>query len=62
MTAPDPFLSTAEVAQILACDPDTVRKAIRRGHLAALTYGAVIRIRQSALDAFIDRHMTRGAA
>lgn len=56
----DPALTTVEAAAVLACNAETVRRAIKRGDLHAFQYGAVLRIRRSDLDAFIAAHTTGG--
>jgi excisionase family DNA binding protein len=59
MTA-DPFLTTEQVAEQLACSADTVLREIAlgpdRGGLRSFRRGRVIRIRQSWLDAYVDAH------
>lgn len=54
MTAP--LLTPAQVAEELACSPDSVLRAIARGDLAALKYGRLVRVGRADLDAFIASH------
>lgn len=42
-------LTIAQVAERLQCSPDTVRREIARGHLKAVRFGRLIRIRESDL-------------
>jgi excisionase family DNA binding protein len=52
---PEPeFLSTREVADLLGVSPETVKKLVRGGGLEAFRIGSRIRIRRTALDAFIE--------
>jgi excisionase family DNA binding protein len=55
----DPFLTSAQAAEQLACSDESIRRAIKRGDLTAVTYGRLVRIRQSELDRFITAHSTR---
>lgn len=57
MTA-DPFLTVDEVATELRCVGETVRRAIAAGRLVAFRDGALIRIRRSALDSYLERQST----
>lgn len=56
------MLTSAEVAEQLACSDESVRRAIKRGDLRAMKYGRLLRIPQSELDRFIAAHMTGGEA
>ncbi len=58
MTTPADFLTTAEVAELLRCSDESVRRAIRSGDLEAVQFGHVIRIRREAFDAFLQQHTT----
>lgn len=60
MTAtPDVWLTPDEVATELRCSHDTVLRAIRRGDLTAVRYGArLVRVSRAELDAFLARHTT----
>lgn len=60
MTA-DPFLSPDDVADELRCSADSVLRAVARGDLIAVKYGRLVRIRRSALDAFLAAHTTGDA-
>jgi excisionase family DNA binding protein len=51
--------TVGEIAQRLRVDVKTVRKWIRKGELAAIDIGGEYRIRQSALDDFIQRRERR---
>lgn len=58
MTVTDPFLTSAQAAEQLACSDESIRRAIKRGDLTAVSYGRLLRIRQSELDRFITAHST----
>ncbi|MCU1592149.1 MAG: Helix-turn-helix domain [Frankiales bacterium] len=56
--ADDPFLSTSEAAKVLSWSRDSVLRAIDAGALEGLRYGRLVRVRRSALDAFIAANTT----
>lgn len=59
--APPPaYLSTAEVARLLAWSPDSVLRAIHRGDLPAVRYGRLFTVERAGLEAFIERHTVQG--
>ena len=60
--AGDTLLSVEEVAKQLAVHPDTVRKWIRTGEIEAISLGgpAGYRIRQSAVDKFLNDRTSKG--
>lgn len=57
-TASAPWLTVEDVAAQLNCSAETVRRAVRRGHLRALRYGGLWRIDPAERDAFIAKHMS----
>lgn len=60
MASADPFLTIAEAAEQLRVSDESIRRAIRRGSLTAFADGRIVRIRQSALDAYIEAGTQRG--
>lgn len=52
------YLKPAEVADILGCSAESVRRAIKRGDLRAFVDGRLVRISRADLDAYIARHTT----
>ena len=50
------FFTVAEVAESIGVSVRTVRRWIKRGELVAHHFGAVVRIAESDLKAFIARH------
>lgn len=60
MTRPG-WLTVAEIAAELRVDPETVRRMIRRGDLAAFRYGSCLRVKRTDLDAFISARMGRAS-
>jgi excisionase family DNA binding protein len=50
------FFTVAEVAEFVGVSVRTVRRWIKSGELVAHHIGAVVRIAQSDLKAFIGRH------
>jgi excisionase family DNA binding protein len=55
------WLTVEQVAENWSCSTETVRRAIRRGDLPALRYGALWRISQDALTAFESKHTRKTA-
>jgi excisionase family DNA binding protein len=52
---PDELLTVDEVAETLKLNPQTIRNMVDRGELGAVRVGKRrVRIRQSALDAFLE--------
>lgn len=62
MSAPpdSAYLTTAEVAAVLACSPDTVLRAIARGDLTAVRYGRMVRVERAGLEEFLAAHAVQG--
>ena len=63
--AEDQWLTVSEVAERLRVNEVTVRRWIQRGELVALNVGGrrpEYRVRQTALDAFIDAREGKAAA
>jgi excisionase family DNA binding protein len=58
--AGDDFLTTTEVAELLACSRDTVIRAVDAGDIEAVRYGRLIRIRRSEFDRFLEAYTTSG--
>ena len=50
----DPVLTVEGAADILQLHPFTVLKLIKKGKLKASRIGRVYRIRESAIDSFLD--------
>lgn len=48
----DPLLTVDQVAELLAVDPETVRREVRRGRLVASKIGRRLRVDQVDLDAY----------
>jgi excisionase family DNA binding protein len=48
-------MNEQEVAEYLGCDPETVARERRRGHLPFLTIGRMIRIREDQLMIYLER-------
>ena len=57
MTGAD-YLTTEQVAAVLACSPDSVLRAITRGDLPAVKYGRLVRVARRDLEAFLTAHST----
>lgn len=49
-----PLLTVDQVAELVQLDPETVRRAIRRGELVAARIGGRLRIRPEQVDAWVD--------
>ncbi|NYI78702.1 helix-turn-helix domain-containing protein [Nocardioides panzhihuensis] len=49
----DPWLTLTHGAEYADAHPETLRRAIRRGDLAAARFNRNLRIRQSAIDAWM---------
>ena len=54
------FLTPTQVAEELACSPDSVLRAITRGDLPAVKYGRLVRVSRDDLDRFLEQHKTQG--
>ena len=52
MTAPGPFLSTAEIAKRWSVTPATVRNIAKRGELKHTRVGVQLRIRLTDVEAY----------
>jgi excisionase family DNA binding protein len=52
----DNLFSINTAAARLACHPETLRRIIRRGELAAVKVGRTWRVRETDLDAFLNAH------
>lgn len=48
-------LSVVDVAVLLDCHPETVRRLIRRGELRAVRVGRLIRVPREAVTEFLAR-------
>lgn len=61
-----PFLTTSEVADLLAVSPFTVRRLITRGELRAVKYGdspaSPVRVPTDEVTRFLERSQARAAA
>ena len=53
----DPILTVEETAKILSLHPFTVLKLIKVKKLRASKIGRVYRIRESAIDDFLNKHI-----
>jgi len=54
----DPILTVEQAAKVLHLHPLTVLKLIKAKKLKASKIGRVYRIRESAIDTFLDSHAT----
>lgn len=54
----NPVLTVEDVAKILHLHPFTVLKLIRAGKIKASKIGRVYRIRESAIEDFLNKHLT----
>lgn len=54
----DPILTVEEAAKILSLHPFTVLKLIKSKKLRASKIGRVYRIRESAIEDFLNKHST----
>ncbi len=54
----DPVITVEEAAKLLHLHPFTVLKLIKAKRLKAVKIGRVYRIRESALDSFLDASST----
>ncbi len=52
----DNLFSINTAAARLDCHPETLRRIIRRGELAAVKVGRTWRVRETDLDAFLDKN------
>ena len=50
------LLTLAEVEALTGLSGATLRRAIRKGHLACLRFGRAIRITEHDYEAFLQRH------
>jgi len=53
------FFTTEQVASILQVHPFTILKFIKAGKLQGIKIGRVYRIKESAIDAFLEERMTK---
>jgi excisionase family DNA binding protein len=49
------LLSIADVARILDCHPDTVRKLLREGAISTVAYNRRIKFKPADVEALIER-------
>ena len=55
------LLTVRAVAEALSCSPETVLRRVRSGELSAIRLASnALRIRESELEAFLERSMYRG--
>ena len=54
----DPIMTVEDAAKVLRLHPFTVLKLIKSKKLKASKIGRVYRIRESAIEAFLDSHST----
>lgn len=54
----DPVLTVDDAAKVLQLHPFTVLKLIRGGKLKASKIGRVYRVRESAINNFLDKYST----
>ena len=54
------FFTTEQVANILQVHPFTILKFIKSGKLQGIKIGRVYRIKESAIDSFLEERMTKG--
>lgn len=53
----DPLLKAEQVAERLSCSKPQVYQLIRRGILPAVRIETMVRVRNSDLESFIDKHL-----
>ncbi len=58
----EPHYSTQELAELLAVNPETVRRAAASGELRSVRVGRVRRYSQSAVEAWLSRNAEGQAA
>lgn len=54
------LLTLAQVGEILQISRTSVWKLIAEGGLRRLKYGKIVRVRQSDLEAWLEKHTTSG--
>jgi excisionase family DNA binding protein len=52
----DPHYTTAQVAALLAVNPETVRRLASRGELVFVRVGSELRFPEGAVRDYLDRH------
>jgi excisionase family DNA binding protein len=57
----DRHYTTAEVAELLAVNPETVRRLAARGELRFVRVAAELRFAESAIREYLDRQTGRAA-
>jgi excisionase family DNA binding protein len=57
----EPHYTTAQVAALLAVNPETVRRLAARGDLRFVRIGAELRFPESAIREYLDRQTGRAA-
>lgn len=57
-TTTTPLLTVDDVAAMFGVNPETVRREVRRGNLNGVKIGALLRFRQSDIDAYLDSKAT----
>jgi excisionase family DNA binding protein len=57
----EPHYATAQVATLLAVNPETVRRLAARGELRFVRVGAELRFSESAIREYLDRQTGRAA-
>jgi len=57
----EPHYTTAQVAKLLAVNPDTVRRLAARGELRFVRVGAELRFSESAIREYLDRQTGQAA-
>jgi excisionase family DNA binding protein len=62
MAVDDPFLSLLDAAELLNISARSIRRKLEDGDLTAHKFGALVRIRRSEVDAYIERSRRDDAA
>jgi len=57
----EPHYTTAQVAKLLAVNPETVRRLAARGELRFVRVGAELRFSESAIREYLDRQTGQAA-